>query len=95
MEIFFQLGVFFCFRIFQIAFFIFFLYNGVSVSGCSAVGSAPALGQNAERCQWQIKRGVLWAAVEKIEDQRKPDDFFGYRNPGDQSNPSVIFQPIL
>ena len=55
-------------------------------SGCSAVGSAPALGQNAERCQWQRKRGVLWAAVDKIEDQRKPDDFIGYRNLGDQSS---------
>ena len=57
-----------------------------SVSGCSAVGSAPALGQIAERCQWQMQRGYLGAAVEKIKDQRKHDDFFGHRKPGDQSN---------
>ena len=59
------------------------------VSGCGPVGSAPALGQNTERCRRQSKRGVLWAAVDKIEDQRKPDDFIGYRNPGDRSNSSV------
>jgi len=36
--------------------------------------------ERAERCRWQMQRGEREAAVEKIEDQRKPDDFFGHRN---------------
>ena len=39
-----------------------------------------AQGERAERRRWRMKRGERVAAVEKIEDQRKPDDFFGYRN---------------
>jgi len=39
------------------------------------------LGKTGLRCQWQIKQGGFGAAVEKIEEQRKPDDFFGYRKP--------------
>ena len=49
-------------------------------------GRALALGQITERCLWQIQRGDLCAAVDKIEDKRKPDDFIGYRKPGEQSN---------
>ena len=37
-------------------------------------------GERSERRRWRIKRGERVAAVEKIEDQRKPDDFFGHRN---------------
>ena len=37
-------------------------------------------GERAERCQWQKKRGERVAAVEKIEEKRKPEDFFGHRN---------------
>jgi len=44
-------------------------------------GRTPALWQNGLRCQWQIQQDVLRAAVEKIEAQRKPDDFFGHRKP--------------
>ena len=36
--------------------------------------------ERADRCQRQKKGGERVAAVEKIEDQRKPDDFFGHRN---------------
>ena len=39
------------------------------------------MGKNALRCQWQIKQGVLGAAVDKIEELRKPDDFIGHRKP--------------
>ena len=39
----------------------------------------PYKGERAERCQWQKKRGERVAAVEKIEEKRKPEDFFGYR----------------
>ena len=37
-------------------------------------------GERAERCRWQIQRGEGVAAVEKIEDKREPEDFFGNRN---------------
>ena len=40
----------------------------------------PYKGERAERCQWQEKRGERVAAVEKIEEKRKPEDFFGHRN---------------
>ena len=40
----------------------------------------PYKGERAERCQWQKKRGERVAAVEKIEEKRKPEDFFGHRN---------------
>ena len=33
-------------------------------------------GERAERCQRQEKRGERVAAVEKIEEKRKPEDFF-------------------
>jgi len=42
---------------------------------------APALGQNTRHCRWQMKPGVLCAAVNKIEDHRNPDDFIGRRKP--------------
>ena len=36
-------------------------------------------GERAERRRWRMQRGERVAAVEKIEDQRKPDGFFGHR----------------
>ena len=39
-----------------------------------------ARGERSERCRWQIQRAERVAAVDKIEDQRKPDDFIGHRN---------------
>ena len=39
----------------------------------------PLGGIKFERCLRQIQRGFYAAAVEKIEDQRKPEDFFGHR----------------
>ena len=41
-----------------------------------------SLGKRGERCLWQMKRPKRSAAVEKIEDQHKPEDFFGHRKPG-------------
>ena len=35
----------------------------IKISGCSAGGSAPALGKKRERCQWQKKRAFLGEAV--------------------------------
>ena len=40
------------------------------------------MGKKFERCLWQIQRELFGAAVEKIEDKCKPDDFFGYRKRG-------------
>lgn len=37
-------------------------------------------GERAERRQWRMKRGERVAAVDKIEDKHKPEDFIGYRN---------------
>ena len=37
-------------------------------------------GERGERCRWQMKRAERVAAVEKIEEKRKPEDFFGHRN---------------
>ena len=44
-------------------------------------GRALALGQIIERRLWRIQRDDLCAAVDKIEDQRKPEDFIGHRKP--------------
>jgi len=37
-------------------------------------------GERSEHCQWQITRGERVAAVDKIEEMRKPEDFIGHRN---------------
>ena len=39
-------------------------------------------GERWERRRGRMKRPERVAAVEKIEGQRKPDDFFGHRNRG-------------
>ena len=39
--------------------------------------------QDGERCdrrRWRMKGAERVAAVDKIEDQRKPEDFIGHRN---------------
>ena len=39
--------------------------------------------QDRERCdrrRWRMKGAERVAAVDKIEDQRKPEDFIGHRN---------------
>jgi len=33
------------------------------------------------RCRWQMKDKYFGAAVDKIEEQRKPEDFIGHRKP--------------
>ena len=37
-------------------------------------------GERSERCQRQMQRAERVAAVDKIEDQHKPEDFIGHRN---------------
>ena len=45
-----------------------------------AVGLGVPGGERVDRRLWRRKGDERVAAVEKIEDQRKPEDFFGYRN---------------
>ena len=51
-----------------------FIY--INISGCSAVGSALALGKTADRCRWQMKGGRVGAAV-KIFRRSKPKKILG------------------
>ena len=37
-------------------------------------------GERADCRQWREEGGERVAAVDKIEDQRKPEDFIGHRN---------------
>ena len=39
----------------------------------------------ALRCRWQMQQGHWCAAVDKIEEQRKPEDFIGHRKPESSS----------
>ena len=58
-------------------------------------------GEWGKRCQWQIQRTEWVEAVEKIQELRKPADFFGHRNrtvdfakqktEGENNYPSVNF----
>ena len=46
------------------------------------VSGSPII-QDGERCdrrRWRMKGAERVAAVDKIEDQRKPEDFIGHRN---------------
>ena len=45
-----------------------------------AAGFGAPGGERVDRRLWRRKEDERVAAVEKIEDQRKPEDFFGYRN---------------
>ena len=37
-------------------------------------------GERTDRRQWRKKGGKRVAAVDKIEEERKPEDFIGHRN---------------
>ena len=47
-------------------------------------------GERCERRQWRKKRAERVAAVEKIEEKRKPDDFFGHRNRGKKMSKKAV-----
>ena len=49
-----------------------------------------SLGLETERRRGRKKRGRQWAAVEKPEEKREPDRFFGHRNPARRDNPKVV-----
>ena len=40
----------------------------------------PPMGERPDHCRWQRKGGERVAAVDKIEEKRKPEDFVGHRN---------------
>ena len=74
------------------------------LSGAHSAQRLPCVkGERCERRRWRMKRPERVAAVEKIEDQRKPDDFFGYRNRSCRaistteglSIPPLDFEPAL
>ena len=50
----------------------------ISVSPKILTGTAT--GERADCRRWREEGGERVAAVDKIEDQRKPEDFIGYRN---------------
>ena len=55
---------------------------------------ALALGKMLVRCRWQMKDKYFGAAVEKIEDQRKPEDFIGHRKPAAKPKMPQVHRPI-
>ena len=56
------------------------MYPAPTASNGGAVGFGAPGGERVDRRLWRSKGDERVAAVEKIEDQRKPEDFFGYRN---------------
>ena len=56
------------------------MYPAPTHSDDSAAGLGAPGGERVDRRLWRSKGDERVAAVEKIEDQRKPEDFFGYRN---------------
>ena len=71
------------------------LYGNLHLAAACEQSNSLALGQNALRCRWQIKQSVLCAAVEKIKEQRKPEDFFGHRKPAAQPKMPLISNPVI
>ena len=56
------------------------ILSGTATGNLSFAVKKHAGGERANRRQRRKQGGERVAAVEKIEDQRKPDDFFGHRN---------------
>ncbi len=53
------------------------------------------MGKTALHCQWQMKLGGFGAAVDKIEEMRKPEDFIGHRKPAAKPRmPRVRVSPL-
>ena len=53
--------------------------------------SAEGAGIACERVRWTKQRAGDGAAVEKVEEKRKPDDFFGHRKRGCKATSSPSF----
>ena len=49
-----------------------------------------SLGKRADRRRWRKEGGERSAAVEKSEEKRKPEAFFGHRKPAQSDNPEVV-----
>ena len=50
----------------------------------------PVAGLRVAAASGRKRRPAISAAVEKPEDQRKPERFFGHRNPARSDNPEVV-----
>ena len=53
-----------------------------------------ALGKLLIRCRWQIKDKQFGTAVDKIKDQRMPEDFIGYRKTGGRAEDAAGSNPV-
>ena len=47
-------------------------------------------GNACERRRWRIQRAGVGAAVEKIEEKRQPEDFFGRRKRGGEAHRALL-----
>ena len=56
------------------------MYPAPTASNGGAADFGAPGGERVDRRLWRSKGDERVAAVEKIEDQRKPEDFFGNRN---------------
>ena len=52
----------------------------MALLNCRPVSHEIVRGERPDRRRWRRKGGERVAAVDKIEDQRKPEDFIGHRN---------------
>ena len=51
-------------------------------------GKRSVSGNACSRRRWRIQRAGVGAAVEKIEEKRQPEDFFGHRKRGCEATSS-------
>ena len=63
--------------------------------GRKRVRQAGCRGERCDRRQWRRKGAERVAAVDKIEDQRKPEDFIGYRNRTSSPTRGVFWGAVM
>ena len=56
------------------------IYFKDSSTATATLTVIPTMGERSDRRLWRKKGGERVAAVDKIEDKRKPEDFIGHRN---------------
>ena len=78
----------------RVVLFVFFYCRVGSAAACEQ-SKALALGKILVRCRWQMKDKDFGAAVDKIEEKRKPEDFIGHRKPAAKPKmPRVRVSPL-
>ena len=73
---------------------MFFSCRCVSAAACEQ-SKELALGKTGLRCRWQIKQDGFGAAVDKIEEMHKPEDFVGHRKPAAKPKMPLISNPVI